>query len=100
MRTAFVLLALAGCTVTDEDLGVILTPLGPNTYVFVTSGSDALPPDNKDAEAMRLNSLDDALSRDGVCPTGHQIIDRDVQREDGGLLGPDFTIAYTIRCTS
>lgn len=101
-RFLLVALALGGCATVDRQFMANDSRFTPTAdgFVFQTVASASWQEDNADAERMRLSVLQSFLSRNQTCPSGHDIISRQVVRRPATMLGvkTGADIVYTGRC--
>jgi hypothetical protein len=88
------ILALAGCVQSPVREFEDIKPTDSGFVATVGVNKNRTLVNDRDAEAKRVEALQDWTSEAGICPSGFEIVDRAVIRR----LGYEYWISYTGRC--
>lgn len=88
----------AGCAAGAEPPLTRFEALSNDEFTFEARAGVEYPEDDPDAEATRMNWLEQALADRRMCPNGYEITDKTLVAAEEEALGQTHNVAYSGVC--
>lgn len=103
---SFVAMIIAGCASMDRGALSSIEPIksegGYRYFKFAAKAGSAYgyPLNNPEAEKIRIGWLEEWLTLNGYKRESIQVLSREPMTDGSGIMGPVYTVFYTVRVPS